>query len=84
MEWVWPGWARATVESGNPPYWMFRQVVRALDPGRLTGDLAVVGGDASGDDRSGEDRGEDRVEERFRVFQAVTALIPTLLEEKWR
>lgn len=64
-------WAHATDESGNPPYWLFRQVVRALDPGRLTGDLAVVGGDAAA---------AERVEERFRVFEAVTDFLVTAAE----
>ncbi|WP_291416375.1 AAA family ATPase, partial [Actinophytocola sp.] len=58
-------WGRAADDEGSPPYWLFRQVLRAL---HLHGpaDLApeVAGG----------------AEQRFRVFEAVTDLLTAAAE----
>ncbi len=62
-------WGRATDAEGNPPYWPFRQVLRALVH-RDTEDLApVLGGSI-----------EPGSEQRFRLFEAVTEALVAAAE----
>lgn len=82
-------WGRATDEEGNPAYWPFRQVLRALEQSEGAQD-----GPGGGQDRpeSGRDRaegGRDRptglvvpdfgamneAESRFRLFEDVSGLL---------
>ncbi|MEW9549761.1 AAA family ATPase [Nonomuraea sp. NPDC050783] len=61
-------WGRATDEEGNPAYWPFRQVLRALGrsgaaPGRPAGLLGPDPGDVGG------------AEQRFRLFEEVSELL---------
>lgn len=59
-------WARAIDDEGCPPYWMFRQVIRALGPDaeELLGDGPATGAPVL---PSGE--------ERFQFFEAITDLL---------
>lgn len=62
-------WGRATDEEGNPPFWPFRQVLRALTD-RGSEDLApVLGG-----------RATPGSEQRFRAFEAVTDTVAAAAE----
>ncbi|WP_313885767.1 ATP-binding protein [Fodinicola feengrottensis] len=54
-------WGRATEAEGSPPYWPFRQVVRAI------GGASTVWEPPAG--------GADSAQERFRLFEAVTELL---------
>lgn len=62
-------WGRAVDDAGSPPFWPFRSVVRSLAP--VDGDPwpELVASVADLD----SDPGELRAQERFRVFEAVTA-----------
>jgi DNA-binding CsgD family transcriptional regulator/tetratricopeptide (TPR) repeat protein len=56
-------WGRATDEAGSPPYWPFRQVLRALrGGGRVPSDVDLLG----------PRRGERPADERFALFEAVS------------
>ncbi|GAB3869346.1 AAA family ATPase [Kibdelosporangium lantanae] len=63
-------WGRAVQDEGSPPYWPFRQVLRALarthEPADLAADLALVAPEV------GPSRPIASARERFRVFEAVT------------
>jgi DNA-binding CsgD family transcriptional regulator/RecA/RadA recombinase len=53
-------WGRATEAAGSPPYWLFRQALRALDA-----EEHAMPSDAAGG------RAEMAAQERFRVFESV-------------
>lgn len=67
-------WGRATDDEGSPPYWPFRQVVRALHaaaPANASADLALVAPElGTAPELSGP-------EQRFRVFEAVADFLRT-------
>jgi DNA-binding CsgD family transcriptional regulator/tetratricopeptide (TPR) repeat protein len=65
-------WGGATDDEGSPPYWPFRQVVRALHDGpQPGGDLALVAPElGAAPELTGP-------EQRFRVFEAVAGFLRT-------
>jgi len=64
-------WGRVGDDDGSPPYWPFRQVVRALHPVAQdhAGDLALVAPELG----TGPELTEP--EQRFQVFESVTAFL---------
>ena len=73
-------WGRATDEEGSPPYWPFRQVLRALGEavlGSAAAEVALVAPEVAGRAPSG---GPVGAQERFRLFEAVTAVLVAAAE----
>jgi DNA-binding CsgD family transcriptional regulator len=68
-------WGRATDEEGSPPYWPFRQILRGLDDAVLAAaaaELALISPEVA----TGAPPGSPvDVQERFRLFEAVTAVL---------
>jgi DNA-binding NarL/FixJ family response regulator len=64
-------WGRVSDDEGSPPYWPFRQVVRALHPAEPdhAGDLALVAPELG----TGPDLTEPA--QRFQVFESVTTFL---------
>ena len=72
------GWGRVSDDEGSPPYWPFRQLLRALaEPGRvsalgaLASDLAFVAPEFGGVAQEGA----GGAQQRFRSFEAVTRFL---------
>lgn len=77
-------WGRALESAGAPPYWPWRQILRAIgdfvdlraiaDDHRLTVDLAQLAPDVlGGSERAGDNIGS--IEDRFRQFDALGRLL---------
>ncbi|MGH3878774.1 MAG: AAA family ATPase, partial [Actinophytocola sp.] len=69
-------WGRVTDDEGSPPYWPFRQLVRALHRAgpEPAGDLALVAPELGGAPELSEVE-TTAPEQRFRVFEAVTGFL---------
>jgi AAA ATPase domain len=67
-------WGRATDEEGRPPHWPFRQILRGLDEAVLA--PVAAKGPAAREVAAGVPPGGPAdAQERFRLFEAVTAAL---------